>query len=115
MNLHPPKEMDFVSSNMSDSWTRFKKAFTIYGHAIDLFNANTSEKRRIGVLLHCIGEQGQLIYDNLTWTNPGDNDKYEEVIKNFDAEFNPIKNTTYERFKFNSCIQEVGQSITSPN
>ena len=111
INLHPPKEMDFTSSNIADSWSKFKKSFTIYGYAIDLFNTDKKDDMRIGVILHCIGEQGQLIFENFVWDNDGDSKKYVEVIKKFDTEFNPMKNITYERFIFNSCMQEMGQSF----
>ena len=36
LQLPPPKEMDFSSSNVSDSWTTFKKSFGTYSSAIEL-------------------------------------------------------------------------------
>ena len=112
LNLHPPKEMDFTASNISDSWNKFKKSFNIYANAIDLFNTTkNTDAVRIGVLLHCMGEQGHLIFENIAWDNDGDDKKYEEVVKKFDAEFNPVKSITYERFKFNSCMQTLGQTF----
>ena len=107
MNLQQPKEMNF-GDNLSHDWEKFKKAFEIYRDAMEI--DKKGEPTQIGILLHCIGEKGREVYETLTFSEVEQN-KYIPVIKKFGEEFSPKKNTTYERFKFNSSNQKLGQTI----
>ena len=109
MNLQQPPPMDFTTSNLADSWEKFKKGFTTYADAVDL--GSKPESQRIGILLHCIGYKGMEIFYTLKFNPASNKTKYAEVLKKYEEEFCPKKNVTYERFRFNSCEQTQGQCI----
>ena len=62
------------------------------------------------VLLHCMGTRGQEIFETLQFADAAQKNNIKEVTKQFDAEFCPKKNITYEHFQFNSCSQARGQT-----
>ena len=82
-------EMCFNTSNLADSWNRYRKAFYLYSDATDLSKKGDSVK--IWVFLHCIGEQGQTVYENIFWDTDGDNKVLSKVLEKFEVEFNRIK------------------------
>ena len=56
------------------------------------------------IFLHTIGEEALDVYDTFTFTET-EQDKIEPLIQKFEGYCTPRKNTTYERYAFNTCIQ----------
>ena len=110
MDLAQPKEMNFTTSNLADSWEKFKKSYISYSSALEL--ENKDEKTQIGVLLHCISARRQENFGTPQFDPAADNIKIKKyIIAKFDKEFCPKKNITYERFKLNSSSQVLGQTV----
>lgn len=51
------------------------------------------------------------IYNTFSWENGGDETKMTKIIEKFQAYCEPRKNITWERHVFNTCNQEVGETI----
>ena len=79
------------------------KSFTNYLTAID--GESFSDKRKIALLTHCLGTEGQRIYNTLKVS-----DKYLEVTKELTTVFEPKVNVA-ERYKFRARSQEVNESF----
>ena len=80
------------------------KSFTNYLTAID--GESFSDKRKIALLTHCLGTEGQRIYNTLKVS-----DKYLEVTKELTTVFEPKVNVVAERYKFRARSQEVNESF----
>ena len=53
------------------------------------------------------------MYKALTWTEDGDNNKFDKVLEAFERFCLPQKNICYERHGFWSLYQEQGEAIDS--
>ncbi len=62
------------------------------------------EATQCAIFLHTIGEEALEVYDTFTFTET-EQDKIEPLIQKFEGYCTPRKNTTYERYVFNTCIQ----------
>ena len=106
--LKPPKPMCMDSTNLSETWRKWKQQFTWYATASGL--ADMDEKLQCATLLHCIGEEAAEVYNTFTIAAT-DVDKFVPLINKFEEHFTPQKNLTYERHRFNSRIQLDGESF----
>ena len=107
-NISTPKPMDF-SGNMAENWKKFSERFQLY---LQASGANAkSDKTRIALLLHIMGEEAIDIFNSFTWENAGDKDKYKNVLEKFEKYFTPKKNVVLERFNFNRAKFESKESI----
>ena len=105
MELTQPEPLK-LGANPAEGWKEFKQRFTFYADGTGL--SKKAEKMQCAVLMHVIGKQGQDVYQSFTFE--GDEDgKYEPLVRKFDAVFLPKTNLTYERYRFNSCVQKEEQ------
>ena len=63
-------------------------------------------------LLHCIGDDATEIYATFTFTADKE-DKIKPLLDRFQAHFTPKRNITYERHRFNSRVQQQGETFDS--
>ena len=69
---------------------------------------------KTSLLLHCIGEKVSEVYNTFVFSSAEDSMlsiKYNKVLEQFEAYFEPRKNITYSRFKFFTYRQEPGQTF----
>jgi hypothetical protein len=99
------KQLNFSSSHLASDWQTFKSQFNIYRIAKRL--AAMNEEEQIANLLVLMGSDSVLIYDQFTFDeeNEAEAKTLANVIRKFDAHFEPVKNVIYERVKFNSLKQ----------
>lgn len=64
-SLPPPKPIEINSSNAAEAWTKWKLRFQIYLEATDL--KGKTEKRKVAILLHNIGDEAQTVADTFTY------------------------------------------------
>ena len=85
-----------------------------YGNKILFMTATEYDKKpdnaRSSLLLHCIGEQGE-VYNMFNFSTTADSMKLEKIMEQFEAYFNPRKNITYSWFNSFTYHQEIGQSF----
>ena len=92
------------------SWAEWKELFDIYLDASDLSSA--ADKRKIAVLLHCMGPASVKIHKQFHYETSEDKTKYDVVVKKFESHYKPQKNTAVNRLKFKRRMQLEGESVT---
>lgn len=105
-----PLQFDSVG-NMLGKWINFKQQLKIFITAAGL--DRVSELRKSAILLNCMGPEGQNIYYNLMKKSNSDTPKFDDLVKEFDAYFEPKQNELINTFKFNNRIQTEGESFDS--
>ena len=96
-------------------WRQWISSFKTYLTAID--GDNFSAARRKALLLHCLGIEGQRIFNTLPGhdsdTVPDGSDVYKEAVKLLENRFSKAVNVVAERYKFKQRAQASGESIDS--
>ena len=96
--LNPPKPLNLDSgSNFAEVWKVRKDNFTIFLQATE--SSAKSDLIKSSILLLCIGQPAKDVYKTFTFAE-GDEMKYNEIIRNFDAYFKPRTNLTFLCFTF---------------
>ena len=90
----PPAPMKWVG-NIADEWKRWKEALQYYLVATDL--ESKSGKRKVAILLTCIGEEGRRIFNTF---DEADKNNYAVVVEKFDDFCEPKKHLIFERYLF---------------
>ncbi|CAB4014143.1 Hypothetical predicted protein, partial [Paramuricea clavata] len=94
-----PLKMD---GNVAENWRKWRQRWNLYAKAS---GANEKDEEiQCAIFLHTIGEEALEIYDTFTFTET-EQDKIEPLIQKFESYCTPRKNTTYERYIFNTCVQ----------
>ena len=106
--LSPPKQLN-LQGNMAENWHKWKQRFELFAAASGL--SEKDEKVQVAMLLHVAGPDALEIYNTFSWENGGDETKMTKVIEKFQAYCELRKNITWERHVFNTCNQEVGETI----
>ncbi|XP_044757598.1 uncharacterized protein LOC123315805 [Coccinella septempunctata] len=107
-NLKPINELIISSSeNNASNWKEWWENFEIYSLATGLIDS--SECRKIAVMLHSIGSKGRQIFNSFNM-KISDTTLNDVKIK-FDNYFEPQKNLTMLRHTFFTRTQKVNESI----
>ena len=106
--LPPPVPLEIHDSNASEKWKRFFFAWTSYALATEL--GNKSEAVQVATLLTFIGDEGREVYSTFTWDDE-DAHEIEPGLTKFAEYCRPRKNRSFERYRFNQRIQELGESF----
>lgn len=114
----PVNQLEPLQVNVSDiaaKWKKWKRDFSNYADA--LAGEDLTDQRKVGLLKHVIGDEGNDIFDSFTFLKEdGSVDTkptYATVIAKFDAHFVPKTNITFERYKFFTCVQLEGEAADS--
>lgn len=98
-----------LDGNLSSNWKAFEQSFTIYLLASGL--NETSEERKIALLLNLIGEEALIVYNTI---RDDDKDKkLQDVLDRFKDYCNPKKNILHSRFLFYERKQKEGEDFAS--
>ena len=106
--LSPPEALN-LDGNIADSWRRWKQRFEIFSLASGL--SGKDAKIQAATFLHVAGTEALEVYNTFTWESDDDKSKVDKITEKFDGYCNPRKNVTWERHKFNTRNQQVGESI----
>lgn len=91
-----------VDGDVVGNWEFFKDSWNNYATATEL--TSKDKKIQVATLLTVMGKECHTIYKNLPMTED-ERKEPTEILKKLTEHFEPSKNTTYERFIFNSCVQ----------
>lgn len=105
--LKPPLALS-LQGNVSENWRKWKQKFQFYLEATEY--TEKAEKLQCSLLLHCIGEDAVEVFNTFTF-GEDEKDKINPLLKKFEDFCNPIKNQTYERYKFHTYFQTEGETI----
>ena len=94
-----PLKMD---RNVAENWRKWRHCWNLYAKAS---GANEKDQAtQCAVFLHTIGEEALAVYDTFSFTETK-KDKIEPLVQKFEDYCLPKRNTTYERYVFNTCKQ----------
>lgn len=104
MEIKPPM-FRINEGYAANTWPKFKQCYEVYVSAV----AITDEKQKCNLLLHCMGPEALDIYN--TFEIPAAQaSSFKFILEKFDY-FLPKINITYERHKFFTRNQKVGENI----
>lgn len=110
------KKLNFSSGNVAAEYKVFKDQLAIYRIARKY--SEMSEEEQIANTLLLMGSESVPIYQQFVFDDEVEAKKktLENVLSMFGKHFEPVKNITYERVKFNSIVQgdsTIHQFITN--
>lgn len=103
--IPPPSSMN-TKGNLAENWKYFKKSWNNYKLATGL--DKKANNVVLATLYTILGREANQIAENLEVTDPTDPDSLIEALSNY---FEPQKNTIFERYLFNTAVQEDNESI----
>jgi hypothetical protein len=106
--IQPPTGLDLKSRNKAENWKAYKQCWENYTIVPQL--DKQPEEYRVALFLYCIGQEAVKVYNSFDLT-PEDKRKLEKIIDKFDKYAIGQVNETYERYNFNSCAQQDGETI----
>ncbi|XP_035711740.1 uncharacterized protein LOC118437070 [Folsomia candida] len=101
----PPEQFSFSSPS---DWPRWKRRFERFRIASGL--VNKTEVEQVNSLIYFMGDQADDILLSFGLSSD-DQKKFDTVLAKFEAHFIVKRNTIYERSRFNSRVQENGESV----
>ena len=108
-SIPPPQPMD-MKGHLQTNWQYFKDAWHNYEVATELNKKGNDI--RVATLLSVMGKDCFLIYKNLPLSE-ADRQDPKKVLDGLTQYFEPQRNTVYERYVFNTCIQEAHEAFDS--
>lgn len=105
----PPKNVVF-DQNANANLSNFLRSLDIYLKATGL-DAKDDETK-VAILLNHAGEEAQKKFQTFKLT-PENRKKYKEVVAAFVKYCKPMKNETYDRYKFFVRVQQEGEDFDS--
>lgn len=105
VNIQVPGEFDF---SKPESWPKWIKRFERYLSVTKLIEK--SDKEKIDLLCYSMGGKFEEILTQVMPTITSST-TFASVKEKFDFYFSPKRNVIFERYKFNSRIQEVGETV----
>ena len=106
-SLPPPLPLEIHSTNASEKWKKFYRAWNSYIVATEL--NKKSEAVQLATLLTVIGEEAREVFATFTWEAEGDDAKIGIVIDKFKSYCEPRKKIPFEHYRFNLRAQEPGE------
>ena len=98
-----------LRGNLAVSWKRFKRVWENYEIAAGL---DTKENPlRVATLLTCLGPDAIELFDGFTFAEDAEKEDPDKIIEQFENHCVGETNETYERYKFNTRVHELGESI----
>ena len=106
LGLQPPSAFLECPGEPKVPFGAWKKLFDNYLLAIG--GSNFAAERKRALLIHCLGTEGQRLYNTLPLTD----DSYDGSVAALQTFFTPKVNVVAERYRFRQRAQAVGESIT---
>ena len=107
--LIAPKPLK-IEENTPELWKQWRERFETYILASGI--SEKSGKQQCAVLKHVIGADAAAIAKTFSFTEE-EQDNVDVLLNKYDDYFEPIRNVTVERYKFNKRIQQQGESFDS--
>ena len=95
--------------NMYHNWKKWKRDYEDYLEASE--SDNKSNKVKIGILRHLIGQEGKDVLDTFVYAPPENAKKLDKVMEKLDNYFNMRKTTLYDRMKVYMMEPNNGEAI----
>lgn len=92
-------------------WEKWKRVFERYARVCGV---SLSAERKTSLLLHCLGSEGQDVFDHLPDLSDAEEKDLNELeicLKKLDKHYLPRVSTILERYNFGKGIQNEGESV----
>ena len=106
--ITPPKPLE-VDGDRAENWKLWKQRWFNYCVLAGL--NDQSEDYKCAMLLHCIGIEAMRIFNGMKFGEGEDRNNMADILVKYDQHFLGQKQEFFERFQFNRCNQESGESI----
>ena len=107
--IQPPGKLNITTGPIAETWKTWKQVWNNYSVISSL--ATCPEEFRVALFLHCIGPDALKVYNGLPFATKDERRKLDTIIERFDEYAQSELNETYERYKFNSRMQEDEENI----
>lgn len=87
-----------LSGNTGENWRRWIQRFNIYMTATG--SDSKTEKVKIAILLHALGEEALEVYNSLSVELEGENETMQDIVTAMEKYCLPRKNIVFERHQF---------------
>ena len=109
MLAKPPEPLNLEHrTHRGENWKQFKYDWTYYEIAAKINKDDGAI--RVAHFLNVVGKDGQELYETFTLLEE-DSKNITKVLEAFEARCVPMANVIYERYMFNKCTQDVGESV----
>ena len=108
LTLPPPQPLE-IYKNSSVNWKKFKQKWQNFVLATGLHDE--AEGKQVATLLTIIGDDAMAEYNKFQWAKSGDDKKITPVLNKFEEFCAGKINVIYERYLFNTCSQQDGETI----
>ena len=89
------------------NWKKFKRVWNNYKIASRL----QEEPKALRTLLTCIGPDALEVFDGFVFGNEDEEKDTDVVLRKFEDYYVEATNEIYERYKFDSRVQEEGETV----
>ena len=107
--LPAPGTLEIHDSSAAENWKDWKMAWEHYSLASGL--REKPEEVKVSTLLTIIGPEARKVFSTFSRANTGDSKKMGAVLAKLEEYCCPRQNVTFERYKFNTRQQAVGQTF----
>ncbi|KAG1960305.1 retrotransposable element [Pimephales promelas] len=104
--LPPPAHFLAVLGDPPVPWANWLESFTVYLDALGF--DDITDKRKMALLRHCLGVEGQRIFRNLGTPND-----YDAAVTLLTTHFTGHQRTLLHRYKLRKRLQRPGESVRS--
>ncbi|KAG1956975.1 retrotransposable element [Pimephales promelas] len=104
--LPPPAHFLAVPGDPPVPWANWLESFTVYLDALGF--DDITDKRKMALLRHCLGVEGQRIFRNLGTPND-----YDAAVTLLTTHFTGHQRTLLRRYKLRKRLQRPGESVRS--
>jgi len=109
-NLFKPPEPLVLDGHIAENWKKLSQKFDVFMTASGL--KSKSEETQIAVFLNFIGDDGLELHNTFPYSEE-EAKSLEAIKKRFNDYCAPTANVIFERYKFNSIVQQEGQPFDS--
>ncbi len=106
-SIPAPSKME-MKGDLVNNWQYFKRSWENYEVATEL--TKKSDAIRVATLLSVMGRECYQVYENLPLT-ADERKKTDTILEKLGNHFEPQRNTIYERYMYNSAMQEAHENI----
>ena len=107
LQLPPPAIFDIHDGAAAETWKEWRARFECFRIATKLDKEDPAVQ--VSTLLTVIGAEAHKVFSTFTWATAGDDKRVDKVLDKFAEYCQPRVNVPFERFKFNSRCQGVGE------
>ena len=106
-NFPVPAPMD-LRGDLVQNWSFLKAQYENYEVATSL--NKKQDDIRVATLLSLMGKECFRVYTHLDIAEE-DRKKVDKILQALERHFEPTRNVIYERYKFNTCEQDQGETV----